>query len=235
MAGGQAGASRLRTQATLREEPRSGDAWEAPAPAKRPGREGRGKITGRGTGHKRRSSASKGTLGALGAGSGGRRAEERNEVSERRAGSVPGKAWNLVNTALGVAFGLAGMPFGGGAPRPRDNALVFLEHPLMRWLPAAAVTLGNVVLYAPGYAPESPRPEGGSGTLADHEHQHTIQGEHLGPLYLPLVGLPSVLRVVYAAMYRARTGRRWSRYYDGWPENSADRLGGADRSLRPEP
>lgn len=103
----------------------------------------------------------------------------------RTTRNLPGKAWNLPNTALGLAFGVIGMALGGRAPRVRRNAVEFLDHPAMRWLPAAAVTLGNVVLYAPGYAPHSSRAEGGSGTLEDHEHQHTLQGERLGPLYLP--------------------------------------------------
>jgi hypothetical protein len=70
---------------------------------------------------------------------------------------------------------------------------------------------------------------------ADHEYGHSIQSRWLGPLYLALVGVPSVSRVVYARLYHARHGRRWARYYDGWPEDSADRLGGVDRALRPPP
>ncbi len=70
---------------------------------------------------------------------------------------------------------------------------------------------------------------------ADHEYGHSVQSRWLGPLYLPLVGVPSTLRVLYAIGYRSATGRRWSGYYDGWPEDSADRLGRVDRSLRPPP
>jgi hypothetical protein len=69
----------------------------------------------------------------------------------------------------------------------------------------------------------------------DHEYGHSIQSRWLGPLYLPVVGAPSVARVVYAHVFKARTGRRWGRYYDGFPEDQADRLGGVDRSLRPAP
>jgi hypothetical protein len=69
----------------------------------------------------------------------------------------------------------------------------------------------------------------------EHELGHAVQSRALGPLYLPLVGVPSTMRVAYAALYRLRTGRRWAGYYDGWPENAADRLGGVDRSIRPKP
>ena len=63
----------------------------------------------------------------------------------------------------------------------------------------------------------------------DHEIGHTFQSGWLGPLYLVLVGVPSVARGVYAVAYREWTGRRWRGYFDGWPERQADRLGGVDR------
>jgi hypothetical protein len=69
----------------------------------------------------------------------------------------------------------------------------------------------------------------------DHEYGHSIQSRLLGPMYLPLVGVPSVARVIYATAHRAITGRRWAHYYDGYPERWADRLGSVNRSLRPEP
>lgn len=69
----------------------------------------------------------------------------------------------------------------------------------------------------------------------DHEYGHSVQSRWLGPLYLPLVGVPSVGRVLYAVAHRARTGRRWAHYYDGWPESSADRLGRVDVTRRPPP
>ena len=68
-----------------------------------------------------------------------------------------------------------------------------------------------------------------------HELGHGLQSRMLGPLYLPVVGLTSELRVIYAVLHRLLTGRRWGGYYDGFPENWADRLGGAERSLRPPP
>jgi len=64
----------------------------------------------------------------------------------------------------------------------------------------------------------------------DHEWGHTFQSRLLGPLYLPLVGVPSSLRVVYALAYREITGRRWGGYFAGYPEAWADRLGGVRRS-----
>ncbi len=66
-----------------------------------------------------------------------------------------------------------------------------------------------------------------------HEFGHARQSCFLGPLYLPVVGLPSAGR---AALFRiARAAGRpipSHRYYRGYPEAWADRLGGVQRPQR---
>ncbi len=94
-----------------------------------------------------------------------------------------------------------------------------------------AVSLGYFVFYTPRDSAFVPV----GAENRDHEYGHSVQSRWLGPLYLPVVGVSSVARVAYARAYKLRTGRRWARYYDGFPENQADRLGGVDRSLRPAP
>lgn len=59
-----------------------------------------------------------------------------------------------------------------------------------------------------------------------HEYGHARQSAMLGPLYLFVVGIPSVLRVLYRKFYFLTYRRQWTRYYDGFPEKWADRLGG---------
>jgi hypothetical protein len=65
----------------------------------------------------------------------------------------------------------------------------------------------------------------------EHEYGHSIQSRMLGPLYLPLVGVPSSCRVAYAIAYRRITGRRWDGYFRGYPEDWADRLANVDSTL----
>ncbi|MGE5598948.1 MAG: hypothetical protein ACM3XS_06175 [Bacteroidota bacterium] len=65
-----------------------------------------------------------------------------------------------------------------------------------------------------------------------HEYGHAVQSRLLGPLYLPLVGLPSCARLLYARLFRAFTGRPWMGYYRGYPESWADRLGMSFRQNR---
>lgn len=67
----------------------------------------------------------------------------------------------------------------------------------------------------------------------DHEWGHSVQSRWLGPLYLPIVGVSSSARALYALAYREVKGRRWEGYYAGFPESWADRLGGVDRTPRP--
>ena len=59
-----------------------------------------------------------------------------------------------------------------------------------------------------------------------HEYGHARQSRMLGPLYLIIVGIPSVSRVVYSRWYRSKYGCKWENYFKSFPENWADKLGG---------
>ena len=58
-----------------------------------------------------------------------------------------------------------------------------------------------------------------------HEFGHSKQSLILGWLYLPVVGLPSLVRNIYSRIFKKNAD--W--YYDHFPENWADKLGGVDR------
>ncbi|MFP4637637.1 MAG: hypothetical protein ACLFM6_04265 [Spirochaetaceae bacterium] len=62
--------------------------------------------------------------------------------------------------------------------------------------------------------------------LLRHEYGHSRQSLLLGPLYLPLVGVPSL---TFAALTRLGLLRRES-YFRRYPESWADRLGGVHDS-----
>ena len=66
-----------------------------------------------------------------------------------------------------------------------------------------------------------------------HELGHARQSCLLGPLYLFIVGVPSISRAALFRIARA-AGRRIpaDRYYRGYPEAWADRLGGVQRPQR---
>ena len=62
-----------------------------------------------------------------------------------------------------------------------------------------------------------------SGRTEWHEYGHSRQSMFLGPLYLLVIGLPSLL---WAAVWQPGHG---SSYYDFYTEKWADKLGGVDR------
>ncbi|MBR5199460.1 MAG: hypothetical protein IKW20_06490 [Bacteroidales bacterium] len=56
-----------------------------------------------------------------------------------------------------------------------------------------------------------------------HEYGHCIQSRMLGPLYLLIVGIPSL---IWASMYGVVISHKKYDYSDFWCERWADRLGG---------
>lgn len=54
-----------------------------------------------------------------------------------------------------------------------------------------------------------------------HEHGHSIQSLIFGPVYLLVIGLPSVCRNIYHRINHKSSA--W--YYSGYPEKWADKLG----------
>lgn len=135
-------------------------------------------------------------------------------------------AWELPQTSLG-ALVLCAL-FGTGQIESTRGARgrLFVRSKL-----GLGVSLGHFVFHSDQDSPFVPvGPEN-----VDHEYGHAVQSRRLGPAYLPLIGVPSVLRVAYAIGHRALTGHRWSGYYRGYPELQADKLGGVDRRLRPPP
>lgn len=65
--------------------------------------------------------------------------------------------------------------------------------------------------------------------LLVHEYGHCVQSLLLGPLYLPLVGLPSLMWANAPTLIQRRQARRLS-YYSFAPERNANWLG--ERTLR---
>jgi len=92
-----------------------------------------------------------------------------------------GKIWNAPNTAMGLAVGGLGIPF-GAKPSFGNNALQFTNHPFMF---GGDITIGNTICYNKFAGPNVEMDDQAPYLYGDHERQHTYQGEQLGPLYLP--------------------------------------------------
>ncbi|MBQ9746784.1 MAG: hypothetical protein IJW21_08185 [Clostridia bacterium] len=67
-----------------------------------------------------------------------------------------------------------------------------------------------------------------TAAIRDHEHGHAVQNCYLGPLMLPLVALPSLIRSRYRAYLTDKKGvdaRSLPPYDSAWFEGQATRLG----------
>ncbi len=58
--------------------------------------------------------------------------------------------------------------------------------------------------------------------ISKHEHGHTIQSMMFGPIYLLVIGLPSITFNILTTMGILKR----EDYYNRYPENWADKLGG---------
>lgn len=128
-------------------------------------------------------------------------------------------AWESPQTLLGAAM------LAAEAARKRIVQIEVEDGRLVVESKGTGISLGHVVFWSR----ENSRWHDLDLRNRAHELGHTKQSRMLGPLYLPIVGLPSISRAAYALVYREVTGRQWTRYYDGFPENWADRLGGVQR------
>jgi hypothetical protein len=130
-------------------------------------------------------------------------------------GALARFAWASPNTLLGLALGTLGLPFGARIARG-DGAILFLDHPVMSWIPPCGITFGHCILYRRGIGPDDPvrrYDKKGWQRIGDHEGAHVRQYERWGPLFLP-VYLVSALA----------PGTHWmERQADRWAEKPASR------------
>jgi hypothetical protein len=114
--------------------------------------------------------------------------------------------WQLPQLIVGALVALA---VGSRPSETRSGVLIMRT----RWL--LGVSFGQLVIVW----------DRAGETTIRHELGHSRQSAILGPLYLPIVGLPSlVMNLASRVSPRIAAG-----YYQRWPESWADRLGGVLR------
>jgi len=139
-----------------------------------------------------------------------------------RLGSILLALWEIPQNMLGLVLLGAERALGTAEAVEADRDRLFVRSRV------SAVSLGYFVFHSRGESRYFVLDE----HTRDHEWGHSFQSRMLGPLYLPLIGVPSAARVVYAIAFREVTGRRWEGYFDAYPEDWADRLGGVARGGR---
>lgn len=65
----------------------------------------------------------------------------------------------------------------------------------------------------------------GTENMLKHEYGHTIQSKILGPLYLLVIGLPSI---IWAGLFRKYRAKHKISYYSLYTEKWANKLGGVE-------
>ena len=98
-------------------------------------------------------------------------------------------------------------------------------------LKSGSMSMGRFLFMHPTWTPDDQR-------LLNHEYGHTVQSLILGPLFLPIIGLPSILWAGLPYYQKLRKRKNLS-YYDAYQEKWANTLGdrfAKDRlELQPKP
>lgn len=108
----------------------------------------------------------------------------------------------------------------GRKPCPKAS---FRHAAVTGWSRSSAMSLG-MFLFVPDRTPFAPSP------VWIHEFGHTVQSLILGPLWIPVVGIPSAL---WAGLFGKHRTRKRISYYRFYPERWANRLGERTTGERP--
>ena len=120
--------------------------------------------------------------------------------------------WQLPQNLLGLV--LLGWYHGRITDRYSYNDTKYY---VVSYMAGGGVSLGNYVIIRR-------HPFGIDWSAWNHEYGHCRQSRYLGWLYLPVIGLPSVLWLLWHRRHRKKS------YYWFYTERWADRLGGVERS-----
>ena len=100
----------------------------------------------------------------------------------------------------------------------RRRAYFFHGARVAFWQKKASMAIGGFIFLEKGMHPQE------EARVLYHEYGHTLQSILLGPFYLPVIALPSLIWAGSRRchMYRLKRGKS---YYEFYPERWADRLG----------
>ena len=117
--------------------------------------------------------------------------------------------WGIAQTLVGAAVLL----FNLGKPHRLYHGAVVTE-----WSSGSSVSLGMFIFLSERTNPATKQ------KLLVHEYGHTLQSLMLGPLYLIVIGLPSILWAGLPCCKKHRRTKQIS-YYSLYSEHWANRLG----------
>ena len=120
--------------------------------------------------------------------------------------------WELPQTLLAVGvLAIKGRKFSSVSAH-KTALIIYLNN--VRF----GVSLGRIIIIDSDYK---------GHTIIEHEHGHSLQSLMLAWLYLPIVGISSGARNLWFRTHKKSILGKG--YYDAFPENWADKLGGVVR------
>lgn len=124
--------------------------------------------------------------------------------------------WGLPQNLAGAV--IAAVTWKQAVRRERFRTALVLRYGKRSWLAAKGAFSLGMFLFIPEAKWVDER-------VVVHEYGHTVQSLILGPLFLPVVGIPSILWAWYFGSHRDLCRRRGITYGSRFPESSANRLG----------
>ncbi len=119
-------------------------------------------------------------------------------------------SWGLLQNIVGFLCFLLAL-----ITRRARSVRIFHGAVVTNWTLRSSMGMGLFVFFGHGRSSRA-------GQILVHEYGHTLQSAVLGPFFLPLVGLPSL---IWAAAYGHRRRRRGSSYYQFYTEKWASAWG----------
>lgn len=98
----------------------------------------------------------------------------------------------------------------------KRDSIMYKDKIATLWLFDGGLSMGMFVFVYKNY----------DENLIKHEYGHTIQSLYLGPLYLFIIGIPSL---IWAGFFKEYRRKNRISYYSFYPEKWAEKLGGVKR------
>jgi hypothetical protein len=137
--------------------------------------------------------------------------------------------WQLPQVILGLMIVLVSKAKKTPSAVPLPEAVsCYVSPTMLSAIRLSAISLGPILVFGAGaFSWEN---------IVKHEYGHSRQSILLGPLYLLVVGVPSLtMNIISRFSLRFGTGKFAYDYYRRWPESWADRLGEVQREWMNDP
>ena len=144
---------------------------------------------------------------------------DRSSVLSRILYTVLQCTWGILQNIIGLVIFLILIIMD-----PHRGVSIHHGAVVVRWNSESSMAMGMFIFFGHFKYQKSV-----SDSYLVHEYGHTIQSAILGPLYLPVIGIPSIIWASLPVFTKLRESGYYS-YFDFYPEKWANREG--EKSLK---